>query len=355
MKKIKKLDIVYPSISYSPATAYLFGVLESYRETNENIDLWIISNFLNPCIDIDLIDPDQPEDPLVYEEFFRKDIWYGCPFISSSSITIDVANHIVEGDFCKFVVSSIEAGYYVYANINKRYIPNYKSNRNITHNMLIYGYDECNKEVNIADFFRNRVFSFEKCSYENLNSAFKGLQKIWDCEKFSRVELFKYNEYANYKFKLHEIKSKLEDYIEGTDLLKRHYYMLFAYEYRNQGKIYWGTKYYDALRKMLEENRRYSSKTIQVLVMHKYIIKCGISILIKKEIVDCENLLYDANELMKATEILRNRVIKLNILRGKELIENEEDKKVILEMISELEEMDINFTKNYLYVLSKIT
>ena len=58
---------------------------------------------------------------------------------------------------------------------------------------------------------------------------------------------------------------------------------------------------------------------------------------------------------MKATEILRNRVIKLNILRGKELIENEEDKKVILEMISELEEMDINFTKNYLYVLSKIT
>ena len=48
-------------------------------------------------------------------------------------------------------------------------------------------------------------------------------------------------------------------------------------------------------------------------------------------------------------------MIKLNILRGKELIENEEDKKVILEMISELEEMDINFTKNYLYVLSKIT
>lgn len=344
MKKILDIKRVDQDIIFSPVTAFLFGILKRYN--NKNIDYWIISNFINTYIDITLIDPDIPDDPLVYEEFFRQSIWYDCPFIEQNKIDVGVVKHYWSGNFVEFCKKLIDLDYYIYADINKSIIPNYNSTDNFVHNMLIYGYDAEKNTINIADYFRGRKFSFEECLEKELNDAFDGLDKIGDYKRFSNVNFIRYRDEHNYNFSISEIKSKLIDYRDSVDLIKKYHHSLFAYEYRDSGKVYCGIKYYDALCEALILERPFSIKPFQLLVMNKSIMCKRISILQNEYFLTDKILEERANELLRKTIILRNLVFKLNYKYGEERILNDTDKTMLMGKIRVLQEEDYRFVSD---------
>lgn len=352
-KSKKRINFMYPKESFSPSTAYLFGVLNQHCE-NKMLQFWQISNFINPCIDINLIDPDIPDDPLVYVDFFRKSMWYGCPFIKSIDFELDYVRSKWEKNFVEFVIECIDLGYLVYADINKKYIPNYKSPHDFTHNLLVTGYDKVEKTVEVADYFFNRQFSIQKCSFSNLNRSFLELRRIEDHERFSKVNILKYKDNLNYKFCIDEIVTKLKDYMDSTDLTKKHYYVLFAFEYRNAGKLYYGLQYYDALKILIKEERVISTKPLQLLYAHKLIMRKRLELLFSEQYISDKSLLLDNENLVRKTLVLRNFILKISIRDDVEKIVSPKEKERILYLLDELQNLDFKFVEKMVNVLSKL-
>ena len=142
MKEKKRLKLYAndPNCFYSPPTAFLFNILSVYMETDKNILPWIVSNFINICVDVNFYTPDISET-LVFEDYFRQNLWYSCPFLSIMDLKADYIHKIYgDKDFVSLVKDAINLEYYVYADLNRRYIPNYQTEQDVQHNLLIYGY-----------------------------------------------------------------------------------------------------------------------------------------------------------------------------------------------------------------------
>lgn len=352
LKEKMKLDFQYSEYAFSPPTAYLFGALFNHFDKTQ-LTLWFISNFMNPCIDINLEDPDLPNTPLVYVEFFRQNMWYDCPFIEDIDFSLEYVRNKWEKNFSDLALEALEMGYFVYADINRKYIPHYKSQFDFTHNLLLLGFDKKTKEFDIADYFYKRKFSIEKCSFEELNQAFYQLKRIWDCDRFSKVNIFKYKENENYQFNVSEIVSKTKDYLYGTDLIQKHYYALFAFQYNNSGKLYYGIDYYKALKILIRDEREMSTKLIQILYVHKLIMKKRLEILQEKKILENQCIIADNDILMKKTLVLRNLILKITIRDDQERIHNMVDRERVLNLINELEDLDYRFHSKLLAMLSE--
>lgn len=349
--KSKKLVFFPPGadLCYSPVTAYLFGVLQPHITTNKNLLFWLISNFMNPCIDINLR-ANGVKELLIYEEFFRQDLWYSCPFILSLNLKPDLINGLKNMSFIEFVKEAIDLDYFVYADINKHYIPNYKTEEDWQHNMLILGYDKIKGELDVADYFRQGRFSLEKCGENNVNMAFQMMKKVDDCDKFNTINLFRYQEVNNYKFNLGEIKEKLKDYLNATNLIVKNYYAYFAFEFKNSGELYYGIQFYDALIQLVINNRDLSVKSFHLLVMHKKIMKLRLEIL-KKYGVQIENLYKINEDLINETIILRNLIIKESIKRTNNSRLENSDKQKLIDELKKLKENDVLFTEKLISFL----
>ena len=344
----KELDLLNIDNDYmfSPVTAYLFSILEKYKTIDTNINLWLASNFINLYIDINLIDPEFPDKPIIYEEFFRQNIWYSCPFIECNNLDVSIINKYWAGHFDELCKSIINLDYYIYATINKKLLPNYNSKDNFVHKLLIYGYNNEKKIMNIADYFQKRLFSFEECTMKELNDAFDGLFKISDYKRHANINFLKYKENKNYCFRVDEIKNKLIDYRDSVNMIDKFNYVLFAYEYRNTGNLYYGVSYYDALCEMLILERQLSTKSIQILVMHKRLMCDRLEILYKNQIILNKKLIKKATDLLHKTILLRNLVLKLNVKNGEERISSKDEKMKLTKRILELKEEDYIFVSS---------
>ncbi len=347
MKKILNLEIPDTDYFYAPPMAYMLSVLNTFGKSNEKVMLWIISNFIDICIDINLCSLDIPDGSLVYEEYFRQELWYGCPFISSMDLNADFVRKISEGNFTELVKMALELDYFVYADLNRKYIPNYNQDRDVQHNLLIYGYDEEEKIMNIADYFRNHRFTKEVCQFSNIDQAYKYMYRVFDYEKFSYVNLFRYRSDTNFEFSIDEVKRKLIDYIEGTNLMRKYHYQFFGFEYQNSKEIYYGITYYDALIEILHKDKICTPKTIQLLVSNKMIMKKRIELL-NENIIDKEKFKCESERLLKETVKLRNLILKLNLRNASNKILDLKEKNNVSERIKLLKEQDYILTRSLL-------
>lgn len=335
-------DIDY---SHSPLLNYLFGVLNLHK--NENVANWVISNFINPCIDIMLPDHDFENYYVVYEEFFRQELWYSCPFISSSSLKKELLQEQYKKDFSSFVRYAVDRGYYVYVDINRHFIKNYNCKENFVHNILVYGYDPDKQVINIADYFKNNQFSREICSFKELNDAFKEMKLVKASEFFEEINLFKFKGENNYNFNIAEVYNKLLDFFNGTNLIDKYYFSYFAYEYRNTNNLYFGLNYYDALKIILKEGKELSPKTLQLLVVHKNIMNERL-LKLKNIGIASDELINENNNILNDTIIIRNILVKEHIKNNSYLIQDKEKCKELNKLISNLHYRDYLFTKELL-------
>lgn len=185
-----------PIFRYTPRATYLLSILQNYKGSER----WISQNYVNICIGL---------DDTIRDMFCDNDKWLNCEHLDISYISYEwIINSY--NNFTDFVISSINQGYYVYTEINTKYIQAYESNTDFSHNPIIYGYKSRNKKIYFSDFFMGGKYSFLTCSYDDLNMAFK---KFKDSDGFTEDPLMKTQLLKvcnlNFKFDIEMLKQEV--------------------------------------------------------------------------------------------------------------------------------------------------
>jgi len=119
--------------------------------------------------------------------------------------------------FHDFVISAINDESYVHCLVDMYAIQAYKDEykkEHITHNIMIYGYDEEEKEVYIADCFVNGVYSLATATFDEIDESFE--REIYN-DWIDGVWLFKREDapYIPVGYKTDKIRNDINSYIKG--------------------------------------------------------------------------------------------------------------------------------------------
>lgn len=332
MKKI--LPIHYPIIQHKPADAFLLSIIGERPDEYA----WIMNNFVNL----------RYNPQIKYDDFFRNDMWYNCYHITESKFTKEFIDLFSENPF-ENLKRMIDAGYYVYMFLNRRFIHNYnKPEYDIRHNPLIYGYDTEKDLIYIADFFRGKGFNFETCSISEFCQSYPYTDDEDEFYIYVWNRAIKKKEGYEYNFNLEDLIVKLEDYVKGIDLNASRYYPFdtndveeVEYMHIDGGYNYvYGLNVYDAICEDLVKNEL-SHRPMHLLYEHKSLMCKRILFLIENGFLIAET------KLQCKCENLRNDFLLLRNLFLKYKISNELTKKHRLEIcdrLMRLKEEDRAFT-----------
>lgn len=207
------LPLENPYFSAYPTTGNSLAILLSHKE----IKPWIFNNFIQLfCTDDNTLD------------FFDFNI-ENCPFLFFNTVEQDLA--LQKYSLIEYIESMIDAGYYLIFFVYTSQINAYDIVDEF-HDIMVYGYDNKNELLYIADHFKNGKYSFEKCSYEEMNRAFYSDKSQIKKDKNQReYKIFKFIKYddsmSNIKVNLKydyehrfnidklRIKESIKNYLEG--------------------------------------------------------------------------------------------------------------------------------------------
>lgn len=151
--------------------------------------------------------------------------------------------------FVDFIRFQLDNGYYCWTYVNEYYVPNTLAfeNHSFTHPLMIYGYDDTERMVDVAGFFAQQRYGTCKLSYEALEKAFKEADIQPLSTEQDTVILFKLHEKrkAECEFRLAWVMEQLGDYLHS----RRSGYLKGALEPKvPKGRVY-GLDIYDALQR----------------------------------------------------------------------------------------------------------
>lgn len=264
------LPISQPTITHSPPIANLFTILG----TNPKTESWIMNNFINIYI----------QESGVFDNFYdRNTFFYGCPWIQVVQMRREIVQKITNSliDYVKILV---DMGFYVYCVGNTEHIKIYNHKDYYAHNLMVYGYDDINKEFYIADFFVNGKYSNGKCSYGELEKA---LQTADVNRDFVNLMYGMKLKEIDYKFELNLLPEMLEDHLNSVNLFYKYKtrqdeefysnkggneYYYFSYE-EMKNKYFFGISYYDRLIYMAKNKSSRLRRPLDLLYEHKLLMK----------------------------------------------------------------------------------
>lgn len=258
MKKI--LTVKEPYIQHTPEVSTLFSIITHNPEAFK----WLLMNFLSMGIDkVSILD-----EMVWFEDYYEK-----CPFIECTETSIQ---DLKIRKFTDFIEDSINNNIYIALPLNTKYIGNYSGNKNYLHDVAIFGYDNSINKVYIMDHFRDGKFTFEECSYSEINNGFDGLNEA--------ENIFHYNlsikrmcciDNVHYEIKESELVRTLQDFIDGINLVEKYYEIKDipsnTYDYHN---ICFGSSYYTALASLIAApvQKIYLLRAIFLLTAHAKIL-----------------------------------------------------------------------------------
>jgi len=247
-----------------------------------------------------------------YFKFFKK-----CPFLDTQRIRKDIINKHWRSNI-DFIIDMLNQGYYIYLIVNTRYISSYKPSRthDLNHDMFIYGYDQIENEFFIADNFNHGAYSFEKCSYSELENALGNLNpdKI-DVGFNNAIYLLSYKESNTKLLDLNRIQQGIRAYLDGTE---------FDDCKDPNGsygiEVYQDYQSYISLLKLGQAEIDY--RPIHVFYEHKFLMWKRIEYLCEHGILrDDSKLLQEFEQISKWSIVIRNLVLKFSITKDKELLD----------------------------------
>jgi hypothetical protein len=219
--------------------------------------------------------------------------------------------------FSDFVISAINDDYYLYLYVAKADIPAYYSTNGI-HDVMIYGYDADTKKINISDFFKS-VFSFEECSFSEMNEAYKNCTDDY----INAVVMLKRNNTFQMSINISTVKKLFNDFLncESTYKLIRELNLHDELCYSYGLNIY--NKLFETL--MAQHGGIWDLRNTHILYDHKILLLE----LVKKMHDDghLSNFELISSKLITMRDkclLLRNLIIKMHVTnkRNIELIRN---------------------------------
>lgn len=332
------LKVEKPDINVYPIFANPLAIMQCHQETKE----WILCNFIQLCSN---------SEALNFYDFNYK----FCPYLKIQRISKEYL-HTMNIDIIKFIINSISEGYYIYLLVKKSDIGAYKyesedirKQDNFAHDLLIYGYEINQQLFYIADNFVDGRYSFEKCTFEELETAIKNVEPKYEPRLGFKgnIELIEFYNKEPQGFNLKRVVDSFCDYISSKPTS-----MWNTLEFRNvygEKKWYFGMECYDYI---LQQVNHMNTNNIYIqdfhlIWEHKKHLRRIISYMMGKAYITDKTLIKQVDNIEKDALIARNLVIKYGI-SGEEGIKEKivkiytkmvaDEKKIMISLIRQVKE-----------------
>lgn len=237
----------------------------------------------------------------------------------------------------KDIIYEINQERYVYLAVNERYIPHRESfqKEDFIHDILVYGFDEEQREFYVVGFNEYHVYVCQKISFSDLENALKSTLNVFQYDTFE-YEFFGAGNNFSLSMKKIEI-DKLDDAVFRKLLLK---YLNGEKLYSHTNCIcYTGLQIYE---KLLQDDKAICDyRNWNIIKEHTIFIAEGI-----KKYVDISFLNEMLNELIKDTQISLKLCLKYKIDRKESSLERlkkntselfELNKKIMMQILERLD------------------
>jgi len=329
---MKLLPLGTPVISPYPMIASLHSVIAAHEEDTLN---WVLNNYVQIIYThweyTNLHGKKVEIQGNFTDAYFNYNVRpiYKMPFFYHDKIS----NAIIKRkwvSFAEFIQDYIDENYYVMCYLNTKYIPhspNYLV-RDFDHLTFIFGYDESNKVVHIADHYDMKAYDMYEVSFDQLNQAFIHTEADAECIKV-------HDEIQKSALNVNSIKNKLIQYqnslpdcelvVEPVTLISAHY----------------GLSYYDKLVQQIN-NGNVDYRAVHILCNHKSLMQKRLQALYEHNHIDCESytgLSMKNDELLNLSTVLRNAMVKYQMKPSgisKLILQCEELNKLDAEFVSKL-------------------
>jgi hypothetical protein len=320
--KKKILDIKYPEVTTNQTCATLWAIL-SYRQ---NALPWLYNYF------VQIIGRTQYKSGFL--EFDEADIiWKECPFFDFQLLDRKLLYSISkQRPIVEIVKDAIDQDYYLYTMLNQFYNPFTPEFNEIHsgHHTLIYGYDEAEKTLNVADFYHDAKYDITKqIPFSLFESAFNDIYSCTNSDWFVwgsgrgifdicyYLVFIRYRDFE-YTFDLELFSRLLNDFLQSRNTVQRYeeekvrvgrecVYGLQAYEYLKNCIQY------------IEESKQYNWNTVKslhLIVDHKKAMILRIHFMIEKKYINNGvSILNEYKKIEALSQIILNVFFKYHLTK----------------------------------------
>ena len=333
--KDKKLPVNKQYVVHTPESSFLSSILQEIPTADE----WICSRLLSMVV--------RKEN--VHDEFSMIGNYFDeCPFFHIVSVSDEIIRSVLTLSFSDCIEKAINNGYYVSAIVNTKHIHNYGNSNDFLHHIHIYGYNKDEQTICIADHFRKGHFTFEKCSYLEINRS----RDIVD----SFIAFVKLLPDVRFDLTSEMMISLIQEHINGENLFVKYNIDNIIYPEDPVDSCFFGFKYYDCLIEILRGGRFPYDRPIVLICEHTKILNMLLTIIQRKFVPNIEQLFSLCDDLMKKAELLKYYYIKVEILNhfndaDYNIIRNDEQKIKIIELLLSVKEKERNLLENILTLL----
>lgn len=290
-----------------------YGGLFSILPGNENIMPWVYSNFIQLKYLL--------SNNLVFFDRYRS-LLDGCPFINHYILTRSELKEEGEQSLVEIIKDKIDNEAYCFIYIDRFYIPFHKEwyhKGHLTHEMLIYGYDDEKREFICSDNGDNGMYGHYTCTFTELldgywkntedDSYYFSMHYIQDVIIPDEPYMFNYKQAKRSFIKYYYSKSMLnesEECIPSIFGFKIHNLVL-----KNQQDVIkkYGDKFYFNLRQ------------IYIIVDHKELMKKRMTYLMENGYLPNEDFDKKYDYLLTKYKLLLSKCIKYNITKDKSIFD----------------------------------
>lgn len=294
MELKKVLPMSFPCITSYPTHANMLACVSQYEESIQ----WFYNYY------VQLFTGREYLDQGYYVDFCVPRPWKACPWFSFQKIDRELVKKGWSSAE-KFIIDSIDSGYYIFIYLDQFYIPDSSSfkTQHSLHDSFIYGYDRGNKRFNLADFYKYSMYSFSSASFYQVNKAFKENQLFQDSDQLQDIVLVKPVKYDYFKFDVKLLRGFIEDYIQSKSSNKS-----YTDNYRSDigdSRDNWayGLEVYSCFQKHMEfamQNKvELDIRAFKVFVDHKTLMLSRIKYLSEHQLLTNSDSIYNEYEVIR--------------------------------------------------------
>jgi len=168
LMKSKILPITYPSVQTWQWQANMLAILECYAEC----EAWIYSNLIQ-------LVSNRGNDTCNIISLPDYNCFDYCPFLFVQHIKRELIERFMSNEtIVDFFKNAIAEGNYIYGLFDESEF--LEEDKPFHHDLFIYGYDDNEERFHVADFTFTGKYSFEKVSYNEIQSAYYGVARADD-------------------------------------------------------------------------------------------------------------------------------------------------------------------------------
>lgn len=307
-----------PVITAFPRYANVLAIIQQFSDG----ELW----FLNYCIQLQINRGSYTGMNLDFCVGDMLNTVYRCPFLSIE--VLDIEEFIGDGnerDLIEKVIHYIDQGKYVYLPVDWFYIPAYQmyEEQHDAHDILVFGYDQENRELSVADFFENFKYQRASCSYKEFFAAFKNVLRL-PCI-LDKVLLMKPC-CRDIIFDLGIVRELLRDYIGAKNSNRRFLPVYRCLDFLNDDLFEFGVDVYEKLTGYLhyiaEAKILVQIRSYDILYEHKLaLLRLSIYMRDYGYLRNDSDIIAKLEGIKKQCLLIRNILLKYNITMKVELVE----------------------------------